>query len=52
MINTMTGGFNMRLGVDVGGTFTDLYSYDPETNTTFVQKAPSTPGDFKAGVLM
>lgn len=41
----------MRLGIDVGGTFTDLYCYDSEKNNGFVQKAPSTPDDFKTGVF-
>jgi N-methylhydantoinase A len=41
----------LNLGVDVGGTFTDLYAYDPEKNVSIVQKVPSTPNDFKEGVF-
>jgi len=41
----------MRLGIDVGGTFTDLYAYDPKINMAIVQKVPSTPHDFKEGVF-
>lgn len=41
----------MRLGIDVGGTFTDLYAYDPGRNVAIVQKVPSTPSDFKEGVF-
>lgn len=32
-----------RLGVDVGGTFTDLVYYDQATQETVVAKAPTTP---------
>jgi len=41
----------MRLGVDVGGTFTDLYAYNPKTNVGMVAKVPTTPGDPKRGVF-
>ena len=33
------------IGIDTGGTFTDLASFDPETATIQVTKVPSTPGD-------
>ena len=33
------------IGIDTGGTFTDLASFDPETATIQVAKVPSTPGD-------
>ena len=33
------------IGIDTGGTFTDLASFDPETATLQVAKIPSTPGD-------
>ncbi len=38
-----------RLGVDVGGTFTDLIFYDEATGETRVGKAPTTPGVARAG---
>jgi N-methylhydantoinase A len=40
-----------RLGVDVGGTFTDLLLIDDETGKTFTAKVPSTPADPSVGVL-
>ena len=33
------------IGVDVGGTFTDVYAFDPATGRTEVHKVPSTPED-------
>ena len=40
-----------RLGVDVGGTFTDLLLIDDDTGATFRAKTPSTPDDPSRGVL-
>jgi N-methylhydantoinase A len=40
-----------RLGVDVGGTFTDLLLIDEQTGTTHTAKVPSTPEDSSIGVL-
>jgi N-methylhydantoinase A len=40
-----------RLGVDVGGTFTDLLVIDDETGRTFRDKVPSTPHDPSVAVL-
>lgn len=40
----------MRLGVDVGGTFTDLLLQDDATKTTYRAKTPSTPQDQSIGV--
>ena len=40
-----------RLGVDVGGTFTDLLLIDEATGATFRAKTPSTPADQSVGVL-
>lgn len=40
-----------RLGVDVGGTFTDLLLINEETGETFRAKTPSTPSDSSIGVL-
>ena len=33
----------IRIGVDTGGTFTDLVVLDDETGRTTVAKVPSTP---------
>ena len=40
-----------RLGVDVGGTFTDLLLIDEETGHTHTAKVPSTPEDSSIGVI-
>lgn len=40
-----------RLGVDVGGTFTDLLLVDERTGATWSAKVPSTPSDQSTGVL-
>jgi activator of 2-hydroxyglutaryl-CoA dehydratase len=36
-------GKGLRLGVDVGGTFTDLLLLDEKNRRTYMAKAPSTP---------
>lgn len=40
-----------RLGVDVGGTFTDLLLIDESSGRTYMAKVPSTPEDSSIGVL-
>lgn len=40
-----------RVGVDVGGTFTDVALLDEEGGHTFTAKVPSTPKDPSVGVL-
>ena len=40
-----------RLGVDVGGTFTDLLLIDESSGGTYRAKVPSTPQDSSIGVL-
>ncbi len=40
-----------RLGVDVGGTFTDLLLIDETSGETYSAKVPSTPADSSIGVL-
>jgi N-methylhydantoinase A len=44
-----SGGY--QLGVDVGGTFTDLLLIEEATGQTFTAKVPSTPQDSSQGVL-
>jgi N-methylhydantoinase A len=34
---------NLRLGIDAGGTFTDLVAYDSDSGTLLSCKSPSTP---------
>ena len=41
----------MRLGVDVGGTFTDLLLHDDVNRRTYHAKTPSTPDDQSIGVV-
>ena len=40
-----------RLGVDVGGTFTDLLLFDTATGDFWRHKTPSTPHDSSEGIL-
>ncbi len=40
-----------RLGVDVGGTFTDLLLFDEITGAFWRHKTPSTPHDSSEGIL-
>jgi N-methylhydantoinase A len=44
-------GQGYRLGVDVGGTFTDLLLIEEQTGKTFSAKVLSTPKDSSIGVL-
>ncbi len=46
-----SGRNRYRLGVDVGGTFTDLLLIDESTGQTYSAKVPSTPKDSSVGVL-
>jgi len=41
----------MRLGIDVGGTFTDLLLYDDVALKTYEIKTPTTPEDQSIGIL-
>jgi N-methylhydantoinase A len=45
----MSGG--IMLGIDVGGTFTDLMAFDPATGRLWAAKVPTTPDNQAAGVL-
>ncbi|MBO0875363.1 MAG: hydantoinase/oxoprolinase family protein [Pseudonocardia sp.] len=40
-----------RVGVDVGGTFTDVAVFDRETGRVEILKVPTTPADASIGVL-
>src|ERR1700689_4786457 len=46
----MTGGQGrLRIGIDTGGTFTDIVAYDEDTGELAVTKTPTTPGDPSIG---
>jgi N-methylhydantoinase A len=40
-----------RLGIDVGGTFTDFLLFNEETGAMSLEKTPSTPADQSIGIL-
>eukprot|EP01156_Anaeramoeba_ignava_P022927 Anaeramoba_ignava/c21165_g1_i1.p1 GENE.c21165_g1_i1~~c21165_g1_i1.p1 ORF type:complete len:968 (+),score=265.80 c21165_g1_i1:56-2905(+) len=41
----------LRIATDVGGTFTDLVSFDEETNKVTVSKSSTTPKNFALGIM-
>jgi N-methylhydantoinase A len=41
----------LRIGIDVGGTFTDLCLFDQDTHEVHVAKVPSTPADPSQGMI-
>ncbi len=47
----MTDKRRLRVGVDIGGTFTDLVAFDEDSNTMVIAKTPSVPGNYSAGVV-
>jgi len=46
-----SAGGGYQLGVDVGGTFTDLLLIEEASGQTYTAKVPSTPDDSSRGVL-
>src|SRR6266705_432290 len=40
-----------RLGIDVGGTFTDLVLFSEESGALAVEKVPSIPADPAEGIM-
>jgi N-methylhydantoinase A len=48
---TATEQSGLLVGVDVGGTFTDLVAFDPATSKLSVHKLPSTPPEFHRAVI-
>jgi len=41
----------LRIGIDIGGTFTDLVALDEATGAVVDTKALSTPQDLLQGIL-
>jgi len=41
----------LRIGIDTGGTFTDVVALDEETGALTVTKTPSTPADPAVGFM-
>ena len=40
-----------RIGVDIGGTFTDFIIYDEEKNSVTIDKIPTTPNSPEKAVI-
>ena len=40
-----------RIGVDIGGTFTDGVSFEPENGEVIIEKVLTTPGDLSDGFM-
>ena len=47
----MQRGSHIRIGIDTGGTFTDVVAFDELTGRTVTTKTPSTPEDPAEGFL-
>src|SRR6266487_1130307 len=45
------GSGHLRIGVDTGGTFTDVVAYDENTGSLTVTKTPTTPADPAQGFI-
>src|SRR5215831_7286664 len=40
-----------RVGIDIGGTFTDIVLWDDKAGTLWIKKVPTTPQDHGVGAL-
>src|SRR5579883_1572730 len=41
----------VRIGIDTGGTFTDLVAFDSQAGTIRIAKQPSTPDDASVAIV-
>ncbi len=42
---------SLKVGIDIGGTFTDLVVFDDEQNGMLIAKTPSVSDNYSAGVI-
>jgi N-methylhydantoinase A len=47
----MNSQSTLRVGADIGGTFTDLVVFDDKQHHMLIAKTPSVPGDYSSGVI-
>jgi N-methylhydantoinase A len=50
-VRAIGGGRAVRIGIDTGGTFTDVVAFDEDTGEVVSLKTPSTPADPAQGFL-
>ena len=50
-VDGRAAGRTLRIGVDTGGTFTDIVLFDPASGTITITKTPSTPDDPARGFM-
>jgi N-methylhydantoinase A len=50
-ISAGVGGRTLRIGIDTGGTFTDVVAFDEESGELVTTKTPSTPGNPADGFM-
>ena len=50
-LEKLKAGARFIIGVDVGGTFTDLFFLDQKTGKVFTDKLPSTVDDQSVGLI-
>lgn len=41
----------LQIGIDIGGTFTDLTVFDEASISVSIEKSPTTPGDYSEGLF-
>lgn len=50
-MNELEPETSVRVGVDIGGTFTDVIAIDEQSGRVFTTKVPTTPDDFSRGAI-